>query len=93
MSFNFLEKRLNKSIKDVQKRAILTEENILEILKEIRIVLLDADVNIKVADEFIENVKTKSIGKVVDFENTSSQEVLKIINSELIRILGGEVKE
>lgn len=91
MAFNFVEKRLTKVIDNVKSRGTLTEENISVVLKEIRLILLESDVNLKVVKKFIDNVKEKAIGKTTDFDNSASQEIIKIINEELTSILGGEV--
>ncbi len=93
MAFNFLQGRITKALKNVQKRAILSEENIAEVLNEIRVVLLESDVNLKVVDDFIADIRKKSVGEVVGMHNTSSQLVLKIINEELVNLLGKETKE
>lgn len=93
MAFNFIQNKMEKSIKNVQKRGILNKENIEEVLSELRLSLLESDVNLNVVKSFIDSVYNKSIGSVVDFEKTSSQEILKIINNELISILGKETKE
>lgn len=93
MAFNFIEKRLTKAMDNVKGRGTLTEENIQSLLKEIRLILLEADVNLKVTKNFIERVKEKAVGTVTDFSNSKSQELIKIINEELTEVLGGEVKE
>jgi signal recognition particle subunit SRP54 len=93
MAFNFLEERLNKTIKKAKSRAILDEDNINELLEEIRLVLLEADVNLEVANNFVDDVRMQAIGQIVDFNNTSSQELLKIINEQLTSTLGGTAVE
>ncbi len=93
MAFNFLQSRVEKTIKRVQKKGTLNEENIQEIIKEIRLDLLEADVNLKVVNNFIKNIETKALGAIVDIDKTSSQELLKIINQELISLLGNEPME
>ncbi len=93
MAFNFIQGRLSKTIKKVASKGMLSEENIKEIISEIRLALLEADVNLKVVNNFIDDVSKKAIGKVVDVDRTASQEVLNLINEELIKLLGGEVKE
>lgn len=93
MVFNFMQKRLEKTIRKVQSKGMLNKENIEEILKEVRLILLESDVNLKVANDFIDSIEKKAIGKVVDNDRTSSQEILKIIYDELVNILGKEVKK
>ncbi len=93
MAFNFIQNRLSKTIKKVASKGMLSEENIKEIVAEIRLALLEADVNLKVVNNFIEDITKKAIGKVVDSDRTASQEILNLINEELIKLLGDEVKE
>ncbi|NOQ50237.1 MAG: signal recognition particle protein [Mycoplasmataceae bacterium] len=90
MAFNFLQNRIDKTIKKVQKQGQLTAENISEILQEIKISFLEADVNLEVVNDFIIRVEKKAIGQIVDFRKTSSQELLKIINQELVILFGGK---
>jgi signal recognition particle subunit SRP54 len=92
MAFNFMQKRLEKVIHKVQSKGLLSKENISEILKEVKLILLESDVNLKVVDDFISSIEKKAIGKVVDTDRTSSQEILKIIYDELVNILGKEAK-
>ncbi len=93
MAFNFLEGRMKKAVKKASSKGMLSKENIQEVLDEIKIVLLEADVNLTVANEFINKVSEKAIGQVVDVDRTASQAILKIINEELTNLLGGKVKE
>lgn len=93
MAFNFMQKRLEKTIRKVQSKGMLNKENIEEILKEVRLILLESDVNLNVANDFIASVEKKAIGKVVDTDRTSSQEILKIIYDELVNILGKDTKK
>ena len=72
---------------------MLSEENIHDFLSEIRLILLDSDVNLKVTNNFINQVKEKAVGEVVSADRTSSQKILSIVNDELIKILGGEKKD
>lgn len=93
MAFNFLQNRVTKAINNVKKSSFVTEENISSILNEIKIVLIEADVNIKVVDKFLNDIKQKAIGEIVQQGNTSSQVVLKLINEQLVELLGGEEYE
>lgn len=93
MAFNFMQGRMTKAVKKASSKGMLSEENIKDVISEIRIVLLESDVNLKVTNDFIKNVTEKSLGEVVDVDRTASQTILKIINDELIKILGGEVVE
>ncbi len=93
MAFNFLQGRLQKTIKKAHSKGMLSEENIKEIIEEVRIALLESDVNLTVVNEFIEKVTTKALGTVVEADRTASQAILKLINQELVSMLGEEVIE
>lgn len=93
MAFNFLQSKFEKTIKKVSSKGMLSEENIKEVISEIRKSLLEADVNLTVVNNFLQQVKEKSLGLVVDSDRTSSQTVLKIIREELIKIFGGKVSK
>ena len=81
--------KLETTLKKVRGQGKLTEKNISDTLREIRRVLLDADVNYKVAKEFIENVSVKALGKEVITSITPGQLITKIIHDELTELLGG----
>lgn len=88
-----LTEKFERVLKKVTGQGRLTEENISETLREIRRVLLDADVNYKVAKQFIEDVKVKALGKEVLTSITPGQLITKIIYDELTRLLGGNGAE
>ncbi|HEV8472076.1 MAG TPA: signal recognition particle protein [Methylomirabilota bacterium] len=67
----------------------LTEENIQEALREVRVALLEADVNFKVARGFIDRVKAKAVGQDVLRSLTPAQQVVKVVHDELVELLGG----
>ncbi len=81
--FEELSLKLETTLKKVRGQGKLTEKNISDTLREIRRVLLDADVNYKVAKEFIENVSEKALGKEVVASITPGQLITKIIHDEL----------
>ena len=91
--FEDLSLKLETALKKVRGQGKLTEKNIYDTLREIRRVLLDADVNYKVAKEFIENVSAKALGKEVVASISPGQLITKIIYDELTQILGGDQKE
>ena len=93
MAFNFVEKRVTKVMDKVRSKNILNSENIDQILQEIRLILLDSVVNLKLLKSFLDAVRERANGEVVDFEKTKSQEIIDIINKELIKILGGDTHE
>ncbi len=87
--FDELTLKLETVFKKIRGQGKLTEKNISDALREVRRVLIDADVNYKVAKEFIEKVEKKSLGKEVIASITPGQLIIKIINDELIDLLGG----
>ncbi len=87
--FEDLTYKLEKALKRVRGQGKITEKNISETLREVRRILLDADVNYKVAKNFIENVENRSLGREVLNSITPDQLIIKIINDELISLLGG----
>jgi signal recognition particle subunit SRP54 len=91
--FEELTYKLETSLKKISGQGKLTEKNISDALREIRRVLLDADVNYKVAKEFIDNVTAKSIGTEVINSVTPGQLITKIIYDELVHLLGDAHKE
>jgi len=91
--FEELSRKLESTLKKVTGQGKLSENNISDTLREIRRVLLDADVNYKVAKDFIENVKVKALGKEVISSISPGQLITKIIFDELTELLGGGHKE
>jgi signal recognition particle subunit SRP54 len=90
MAFNFVEKRFTKLVDNIQTKNTIKFEDVESFLKEIRLLLLEADVNLEVVKAFIKNIEEKVVGSSTDFVKTKSQELIKVINEELIKILGGE---
>ena len=91
--FEDLTEKIEKALKKITGQGRLSEENISETLREIRRILLDADVNYKVAKQFIDNVKEKSLGKEVLTSITPGQLITKIIFDELTKLMGGSGSE
>lgn len=89
MAFENLTEKLSRIFKKLRGQARLTESNMDEMLKEIRIALLEADVNYKVVKEFIASVKEKAIGQDVLTKLNPSQMITKIVHDELEDLLGG----
>ncbi|WP_304131700.1 signal recognition particle protein [Ignavibacterium album] len=87
--FEELSLKLDAALKKITGQGRLTETNISDTLREIRRILLDADVNYKVAKDFIEKVKEKALGKEVIASITPGQLITKIIYDELVELLGG----
>ncbi len=91
--FDALSDKLYDVFRKLRGHATLTEENISEAMREIRLALLDADVNLNVAKEFVERVRAKCIGQEVVKSVTPGQQVVKIVNDELVALLGGNAEE
>ncbi len=90
MAFESLSERLNKAFKNITGKGKLSEKNMENMLKEVRLALLEADVNYKIVKEFLENVKTKAIGQDVYDTLEPSQMVVKVVHDELVVLLGEE---
>ncbi len=88
-----LTEKLEKALKKITGQGKISESNIADTLREIRRVLLDADVNYKVAKDFIEKVKEKSLGTEVLTSVTPGQLITKIIYDELVELLGSNSSE
>ncbi|GBE00192.1 signal recognition particle protein [bacterium BMS3Abin07] len=88
--FESLSEKLDSVFSKLKGRGLLKEEDIDAAMKEIRISLLEADVNFRVVKEFISKVKQKSLGRDVLESLTPGQQVVKIVNDELCGLLGGE---
>ena len=86
--FESLTENLTKALRNLRGLGKLTEENMAEALGEVRKALLSADVHFKVAREFIERVKEQCIGQEVIKSVTPGQQIIKIINDELVKLLG-----
>lgn len=93
MAFENLTEKLSRIFKKLRGQARLTESNMDEMLKEIRVALLEADVNYKVVKEFINNVKETAIGQEVYTKLNPSQMITKIVHDELEELLGGGENE
>ena len=93
MAFENLTEKLSRIFKKLRGQSRLTESNMDEMLKEIRVALLEADVNYKVVKEFINNVKEKAIGQEVLTKLNPSQMITKIVHDELESLLGGGENE
>ena len=88
--FEGLTERLGKTFRNLAGVGKLTESNMADALKEVRSALLSADVHFKVAREFIERVRESCVGQDVTKAVSPDQQVVKIINDELVELLGGE---
>src|SRR5260370_5633493 len=87
--FDSLSTRLQTVFDRLGGRGRLTEENIQEALREVRVALLEADVNFKVVKGFIDRVRVKAVGQDVLQSLTPGQQVVKVVRDELVELLGG----
>jgi signal recognition particle subunit SRP54 len=87
--FDGLSDKFSIIIKKIKGQGSLSEANIHEALKDVRMALLEADVNFTVVKDFTEKVRTKAIGKEVLESLTAGQQFVKVVNDELVEILGG----
>lgn len=87
--FESLSEKLDNIFKKLKGRGVLNEENINASLKEIRMALLEADVNFKVAKDFIEDVRVKALGREVLESITPGQQIVKIVHDRLVELMGG----
>ena len=90
MAFESLSDRFQNIIKKIKGQTKLTEANMEDMLKEIRVALLEADVNFKVVKEFVNSVKQKAIGQEVFSKVSPGQMVVKIVHDELVELLGAD---
>ncbi len=86
--FENLTEKLQRAFKNLRGQGTLTEENIAEALREIRVALLEADVNLNVARDLIEHIRVKAVGTEVLTALSPSEQVIKIVRDELIELLG-----
>src|ERR1700734_2998614 len=88
--FESLSGKLQNAFRNLRGLGKISESNVTDSLREVRMALLDADVNFKVARDFIERVKTKSIGAEVIASVHPGQQIIKIIHDELVALLGSQ---
>src|SRR3989475_6727642 len=86
--FDSLSSKLQNAFRNLRGLGKISESNVGDALREVRLTLLEADVNFKVARDFIERVKTKSLGQEVIQSIQPGQQVIKIIHDELVDLLG-----
>lgn len=89
MAFENLSERLQNTFKKLKGKGVLTEADINEAMREVKLALLEADVNFKVVKEFVAQVKEKAMGTEVLESLTPGQQVIKIVNDQLIELMGG----
>jgi len=87
--FDSLTDKLSVVFKRLRGHGKLTEQNITEALKEVRLALLEADVNFKVVKDFVERIRSRAVGQEVMESLTPGQQVVKVVHEELISLMGG----
>lgn len=88
--FEYMGDRLTNAIRNIKGMGRITEENINDAVREIRMALLEADVNYTVVKEFINNVKEKALGQEVDKSLKPDELFIKVVKDEVVELLGGE---
>lgn len=88
--FDNLTDRLSRTLRNISGRGRLTEDNVKDTLREVRMALLEADVALPVVREFINRVKEKAVGHEVNKSLTPGQEFVKIVRNELVAAMGEE---
>ena len=87
--FQNLSDKLELVFKKLRGQGVMSEDNIKDALREVRLVLLEADVNFKVVKDFVEKVRQRSVGTEVLKSLSPGQQVIKIVNDELVALMGG----
>lgn len=90
MAFEGLSNRLQETIKKITGKGKVSEQDVNVMAREIRLALLEADVNFKVVREFIKDIKERAVGQEVMESLTPGQQVIKIVQDELAKLMGGE---
>ena len=89
MAFDSLTDKLQNVFKKLRSKGMLTEDDVNEAMKEVKRALLEADVNFKVVKEFVAETKEKCLGAEVMQSLTPAQQIIKIVNAELVALMGG----
>ncbi|MBP0724884.1 signal recognition particle protein [Bacillus sp. RG28] len=90
MAFEGLADRLQKSLQKLRGKGKVTEADVKEMMREVRLALLEADVNFKVVKDFVKRVSERAIGQEVMQSLTPGQQVVKVVQDELTELMGGE---
>ena len=93
MAFDSLSEKLQNVFKNLRNKGRLTEEDVKVALKEVKMALLEADVNFKVVKSFVSSVQERAVGQDVMNSLTPGQMVIKIVNEELVKLMGEEQVE
>lgn len=93
MAFESLSDKLQNVFKNLRSKGRLTETDVKASLKEVKMALLEADVNFKVVKQFINSVTERAVGQDVMNSLTPGQMVIKIVNEEMVALMGSETTE
>ncbi len=89
MAFESLSDKLQSAFDKLKGKGVITEKDVNDAMREVKLALLEADVNFKVVKEFVATVKEKAMGSEVMQSLTPSQQIIKIVDEELVKLLGG----
>ena len=90
MAFDSLTEKLQNVFKNLRSKGRLTEEDVKAALKEVKMALLEADVNFKVVKNFVKTVQERAVGQDVLNSLTPGQMVVKLVNEELVNLMGSD---
>ena len=89
--FENLSEKLQRSFKTLRGQGTITEENISEAMREIRLALLESDVNLEVVKDLVEHIRVKAMGTQVTTALSPSEQIVKIVHDELVNLLGKDI--
>ena len=93
MAFEGLSSRLQAITRKLGDKARITESDLKEVMREVKLALLEADVNFKIVKEFVNTVQEKALGQDVLKSLTPGQQVIKIVRDEMTELLGGTLSK
>ena len=93
MAFESLSDKLQNIFKNLKGKGKLSEADVKAALKEVKLALLEADVNFKVVKNFIKSIEERAVGEEVMESLTPGQMVIKIVNEEMVKLMGSETTE
>lgn len=93
MAFDSLSEKLQNVFKNLRSKGRLTEDDVKTALKEVKMALLEADVNFRVVKKFVKDVQERAIGQDVMSGLNPGQMVIKIVNEEMVKLMGSETTE
>lgn len=90
MAFEGLADRLQQTMQKIRGKGKVSEADVKEMMREVRLALLEADVNFKVVKDFVKRVSERAVGQDVMKSLTPGQQVIKVVQEELTELMGGE---